>query len=124
MRDKVQTRYAEQVQDQISKGIAPESVSVYLKISILKPIHPNSLIYTHIRTNEDIVKTGWRRFGMTKATKENIRKEDPFKNYIILDLYLYGHDFKKISFNFSLIFIKVYQLIFVKVSLLFANDIF
>ena len=124
MRDKVKTRYAEQVQDQISKGIAPESVSVYLKISILKPRDPNSLIYTHLRTNEDIVKNGWRRFGVTKAIKENIRKDNPFENYIMLDLYLYGYDFKKISFDSSLIFIKVYQLIIVKVSLSFANDIF
>ena len=124
MRDKVKTRYAEQVQDQISKGIAPESVSVYLKISILKPRDPNSLIYTYLRTNEDIVKNGWRRFGVTKAIKENIRKDNPFENYIMLDLYLYGYDFKKISFDSSLIFIKVYQLIIVKVSLSFANDIF
>ena len=39
LHDKTQTWYAEQVQVQISKGIAPESVSVDLKISILKPLH-------------------------------------------------------------------------------------
>ena len=39
LRDKAQIWYAEQVLAQISKGIAPESVSVDLKISILKPIH-------------------------------------------------------------------------------------
>ena len=37
--DKTQTWYAEQVQAQISKGIALESVTVDLKRSILKPIH-------------------------------------------------------------------------------------
>ena len=36
LRDKVQIWYAEQVQAQIFKGIAPESVSVDLKISILR----------------------------------------------------------------------------------------
>ena len=37
--DKAQIWYAEQVQAQISEGIAPGSVSVDLKISILKSIH-------------------------------------------------------------------------------------
>ena len=37
--DKAQTSYAEQMQVQISKGIAPECVSGDLKISILKPMH-------------------------------------------------------------------------------------
>ena len=37
--DKAQIWYAEQVKAQISKGIALESVTVDLKISILKPIH-------------------------------------------------------------------------------------
>ena len=36
LRDKAQIWYAKQVQAQISKGIALESVSVDLKISILK----------------------------------------------------------------------------------------
>ena len=39
LRDKAQIWYAEQVQVPISKGIAPESVSVDSKISILKPIN-------------------------------------------------------------------------------------
>ena len=45
---------------QISKGIASESVSVDLKISILKPIHAKwvTQYYDHIHTNEDIVKNG------------------------------------------------------------------
>ena len=37
--DKAQIWYAEQVKAQISKGIALESVTVDLTISILKPIH-------------------------------------------------------------------------------------
>ena len=77
LRDKAQIWYAEQVQAQISKGIAPESVSVDLKISILKPIHAKwvTQYYDHIHTNEDIVKNGWRRSGITKAIKENISRK-------------------------------------------------
>ena len=82
LRDKAQIWYEELVQVQISKGIAPESVSVNLKISILKPMHAKwvTQYYDHIRTNEDIVKNEWRRPGITKPIKENIRKEDPFEN--------------------------------------------
>ena len=67
---------------QISKGIASESVSVDLKISILKPIHAKwvTQYYDHIHTNEDIVKNGWCRSGITKAIKENICEEGPFEN--------------------------------------------
>ena len=55
----------------MSKGIAPESVSVDLKIRILKPIHVKSMTqyYDHIRTDEDIVKNGWHISGITKAIK-------------------------------------------------------
>ena len=93
---------------------------------IRKPIHAKQVTqyYDHIRTDKDIVKIGWRRSGITKSIKENIRNEDPFENQIILDLYLHGHDFKKKNFDSSLIFVKAYQLIFVKLSLSFANDIF
>ena len=80
--------------------------------------------YVHIRTDENIVKNGWRRSGMTNAIKENIRKEDPFENLILLYLYMYRYDFKKTSYDSSLTFIKVYHLIFVKLSLSFVNDIF
>ena len=59
-----------------------QKVSVDLKISILKPIHAKwvTQYYDHIRTDEDIVKNGWRRSGITKEINENIRKEDPFEN--------------------------------------------
>ena len=80
--------------------------------------------YVHIRTDENIVKNGWRRSGLTNAIKENIRKEDPFENQILLYLYMYRYDFKKTSYDSSLTFIKVYHLIFVKLSLSFVNDIF
>ena len=72
--DKTQIWYAEHDQAQISKGIAPESVSVDLKISMLKPVHAKLVnqYYNHIRTEKDIVKNGWRRSGTTKAIKENI----------------------------------------------------
>ena len=84
----------------MSKGIAPESVSVDLQIRILKPIHTKQVTqhYDHIRTDNDIVKNGWQRSGITKEIKENIWKEDPFENQIILDLYLYGYDFKNTIF--------------------------
>ena len=36
--------------------------------------------YDHIRTDEDIVKNGWRRSGINKAIKENIHKEDALEN--------------------------------------------
>ena len=74
--------YAEQVQAEISKRIAPERVSIDLKISILKVIHAKwvTQYYDPIRTNEDIVKNGWCRSGITKAIKENICKKDPFEN--------------------------------------------
>ena len=67
---------------QISKGIAPESVSVDLKLNILKPIHAKWMTqyYDHIRIDEDIVKNGWRRSGINKAIKENIHKEDALEN--------------------------------------------
>ena len=80
--DKAQIWYAEQQQAQISKGIAPESVSVDLKISILKPVHAKSVnqCYDHICIEEDIVKNGWCRSGTTKEIKENIWKQDPFEN--------------------------------------------
>ena len=80
--DKPQIWYAEHEQAQISKGIAPESVSVDLKISILKPVHAKLVnqCYDHIRTEKDIVKNGWRRSGTTKAIKENIWKQGPFEN--------------------------------------------
>ena len=82
LRGKAHVWYAEQVQAQISKGIAPESVSVDLKISILKPIHAKwvTQYYDHIRIDEDIVENRWRRSGITKAIKENVRKKDPFEN--------------------------------------------
>ena len=80
--------------------------------------------YVHIPTDENIVKNGWRWSGMTKAIKENIGKEDPFENQILLDLYVYRYDFKKTSYDSSLTFIKVYHLIFFKLSLSFVNDIF
>ena len=69
-------------------------------------------------------KNGWYGSGITKVIKENICKKGPFENQIIFDLYLYGHDLKKTSFDSSLIFVKVYQLIFVKLSFSFANNIF
>ena len=74
--------HAEQVQAQISKGVAPESVYVDLKIRIRKSIHAKCVTqyYDHIRINEGIVKNGWRRSEITKAIKDNIRKEDPFEN--------------------------------------------
>ena len=49
LRDKTQIWHIEQVQAQISKRIAPESVSVDLKISILKPIHSILRSYLHRR---------------------------------------------------------------------------
>ena len=60
LRDIARIWYAEQVQAQISKGIASESVSVDLKISILKLIHAKwvTQYYDHIHTDEDIVKNG------------------------------------------------------------------
>ena len=124
--DKAKIQYTKQVQAQISNGTAPKSVSLHLKISILKPIHVKwvTQYYDHIRTVEDVVTNGWHRSGITKGIKKNTRKEDPFENQIVLDLYLYGRDFKKTSFDSSLIFVKDYQLIFVEVSLPFANDIF
>ena len=36
--------------------------------------------YDRIRTDKDVVEIGWRRTGITKAIKENIRKEDAFEN--------------------------------------------
>ena len=70
------------MQAQISKGIAPESVSVDLKLSILKPIHAKWMTQynDHIRIDEDIVKNGWRRSGINKAVKENIHNEDALEN--------------------------------------------
>ena len=70
------------MQAQISKGIAPENVPVDLKTSILNTVHAKLVIryLHHIHTNKDIVKNGWRRYGITKAIKENFRKEDPFEN--------------------------------------------
>ena len=72
--------YAELVQPQIFKGIAPERVSIDLKISLVKPIQTKwvNQYYVHIHTNKDI-KNGWRRSGITKGTKENIGTEDPFE---------------------------------------------
>ena len=77
--EKAQILYAEQEQVQISK-VAPESVSVDLKIGIHQPIHAKwvTQYYDYIRTDKDIVKNGWRRSRITKAIKENIRKEDRF----------------------------------------------
>ena len=77
--EKAQILYAEQEQAQISK-VAPESVSVDLKIGIHQPIHAKwvTQYYDYIRTDKDIVKNGWRRSRITKAIKENIRKEDRF----------------------------------------------
>ena len=51
-----------------------------LKISMLNPIHAKwvTQYYDHIRSDENIVKNGWRRSGIVKAIKENIHKEDPF----------------------------------------------
>ena len=82
LRDKAQTWYAEQVQVQIDKGIAPENVAVDLKISILKPLHARwvTQYYDHIRTNKDVVKNGWRRSGITDALKTKSPREDPFEN--------------------------------------------
>ena len=59
------------MQAQISTGIAPESVFVDLKISILKPIRAKWVTqYCHyIRNDEDIVKNGWCSSGITKAIK-------------------------------------------------------
>ena len=64
------------------------------------------------------------RIWDNQVIKENICKEGPFENQIIFDLYLYEHDLKKTSFDSSLIFVKVYQLIFVKLSFSFAKYIF
>ena len=74
--------HAEQVQAQISKGVAQESVYVDLKIRIRKSIHAKCVTqyYDHIRISKGIVKNGWRRSGINKAIKDNIRKEDPFEN--------------------------------------------
>ena len=54
----------------------PESVSVDLKINILKPSHAKwvTQYYDLIRTDEDILENGWRRSGITKMIKENVRK--------------------------------------------------
>ena len=80
--DKAKIWYTKQVQAQISNGTAPKSVSLYLKISILKPIHVKwvTQYYDHIRTDEDVVTNGWHRSGITKGIKKNTRKEDPFEN--------------------------------------------
>ena len=82
LHDKAQIWYAEQVETQVFKGIAPESVPVELKISILKTTHAKWVTQycNHIHTNEDIVKNGWCRSGITKAIKENLHKKDPFEN--------------------------------------------
>ena len=68
-----------QVQPQISKGIAPETVFADLKISMLKPIHTKwvTQYYNRIRTDDEILKNGLHRSGISKAIKENICKEDP-----------------------------------------------
>ena len=67
---------------QISNGTAPKSVSLDLKISILKPTHVKwvTQYYDHIRTGEDVVTNGWHRSVITKAIKKNTHKEDPFEN--------------------------------------------
>ena len=82
MHDKTQIWYPEQVQAQISKGIAPKPVFVDLKISILKPIYAQWVIqyYDHISTNKDIVKNGWHRSRITKVIEGNICKEDEYEN--------------------------------------------
>ena len=61
---------------------SPESVYVDLKTRIRKSIHAKCVTqyYDHIRINEGIVENGWRRSGITKAIKDNTRKEDPFEN--------------------------------------------
>ena len=77
LHDKAQLQYAELVQPQISKGIAPETISVDLKICIVKPIHTKWMTeyYNHIRADEDI-ENGWHRSGITKAIKQDIHNED------------------------------------------------
>ena len=69
LHDKVQIWYAEQLQTQISKGIAPESVFVDLKIRILKHIHSKwvTQYYNHICIDEDIIRNGWCRSGISKV---------------------------------------------------------
>lgn len=81
LRDQAQTWYAEQVQAQIANGIAPENVSVDLKISILKPLHAKwvTKYYDHIRTRKEIIINGWRRSGIIDALREQVHKEDPFE---------------------------------------------
>ncbi|MEO0687884.1 MAG: hypothetical protein AAFY76_23225 [Cyanobacteria bacterium J06649_11] len=81
LRDQAQTWYAEQVQAQIANGIAPENVSVDLKISILKPLHAKwvTKYYDHIRTRKEIIINGWRRSGIIDALREQVLKEDPFE---------------------------------------------
>ena len=73
LRNNAQTWDADEVQSQIARGIAPESVSVDLEINTQKPLHAKWV------THFEIVKNGWQRADITKALRDNI-KEDPLEH--------------------------------------------
>ena len=82
LQNKEQTWYADQVQSQIARGIAPESVSLNLEMSTLKALHVKWITqyFNLIRTVKKLWKTYvWKRAGITKTLRDN-NKGDPFEH--------------------------------------------
>ena len=80
LRKKFECWYAQQITDQLNKGISVYDLNVPLKLSVIKPIHANWLLglYDHLKHSCDTIIKGFEMAGIKDALEMELPQEDPF----------------------------------------------
>ena len=84
--EKYQDWYAEQVVEQLNKGVAAHDVKVDVRLSTVKPLHANWIIamYKHMRNSKDLIINGFKKAHIMEAfvrsSSLSILCENPFQD--------------------------------------------
>ena len=82
---KFNTWYAEQVTEQLTRGIAAPDIKVSLKLNDMKPLHAKWIceLYEEMQTKKDIIIQGFKSAGILEAVNEAEKilrlSENPFQ---------------------------------------------
>ena len=82
--------YSNEIRKQMEKGLASHEIKVDVRISVLKPLHASCItkFYDHMRTIEQIVLNGWKKYGISDVIlPEADKKRILFKFEICLCIF-------------------------------------
>ena len=90
LRNKFTARYAEQVNDQLKRGIQLEDVNVDLRLSVMKELEAMWMVSAcdYIKSNKTIIQNGFSKTGIMIAIEgklddqstDLVQDEDPFSD--------------------------------------------